>query len=110
MLAGEYEMDACAAGASAQMRVCAWPRGAAGLREIFLNVGALPLANTNTWRCTCEHCIRVFLVCDYRRIPGFLRTSVASCSECVRLRACDRMRMRAKGLHHLRPVMMRIRP
>jgi hypothetical protein len=30
MLAGEYEMDACAAGASAQMRVCAWPRGAAG--------------------------------------------------------------------------------
>jgi hypothetical protein len=47
-----------------------------GLREIFLDVVALPLANT--WRCTCEHCVRVFLVCDYHRIPGFLRTSVAS--------------------------------
>ena len=51
MLAGEYEMDACAAGASAQMRVCAWPRGAAGFREVFLTVGALPLANQG--RCSC---------------------------------------------------------
>ena len=75
MLAGEYEMDACAA----HLRRCGCAHGHVvrrGLCEIFLNVVALPLANT--WRCTCEHCIRVFLVCDYRRIPGFLRTSVAS--------------------------------
>ena len=65
-----------------------------GLREIFLNVVALPLANT--WRCTWEHCVRVFLVCDYHRIPGFLRTPVFMRCECdLNMCACVQVIARA---------------